>query len=94
MHAALALHLADFGFDLTAITVTVPVGAAYLSLAKSDAWHDGNTDLDHDHGVLVGLAPVPKPQTWAMWLARLSVLGGLTRSSYHCGGVLALDGGP
>jgi hypothetical protein len=68
----------DFGFDKTAITVTVPAGAVYLFLAKSDAWYHDNTDPDHDYGVLIGLAPVPEPAPAAMWLVGLAALAYLT----------------
>jgi hypothetical protein len=70
----------DFGFDKTAVTVTVPAGAVYLFLAKSDAWYHDNTDPDHDYGVLIGLAPVPEPAPAALWLAGLAALTGVAHA--------------
>lgn len=67
----------DFGFDtpLGAI-VTVPVGAAYLFLAKHDELYMDNSDPDHDYGVRITLLPaVPEPGTWAMFAAGLAWLG-------------------
>jgi len=70
----------DFGFDKPdGIVVTVPVGANYLFLAKHDQWYHDNSDPNHDYGVLIGLAPVPEPSTWAMGLAGLALVGGLSR---------------
>lgn len=67
----------DFAFDVPAgITVTVPVGAQYLFLAKHDQRYFDNSDPDHDYGVRIGLAPpVPEPQTWAMFAAGLALIG-------------------
>lgn len=62
----------DFGFDRPDGTVvTVPVGAVYLFLAKSDQLYYDNSDPDHDYGVLIGLAPVPEPAS-----ATLLLVGG------------------
>lgn len=70
----------DFGFDKPeGVVVTVPVGAHYLFLAKSDQLYGDNSDPDHDYGVLIGLAPVPEPATWALWAAGLAALGRITR---------------
>jgi hypothetical protein len=69
----------DFGFDKAGTFVTVPVGAVFLFLAKNDSWYHDNTDPDHDYGVLIGLAPVPEPATWALWAAGLAAVGRLAR---------------
>jgi PEP-CTERM motif len=69
----------DFGFDKTAITVTVPLGANVLFLAKHDNWYHDNSDPDHDYGVLIGLAPVPEPATWALMAGGLGVLAARAR---------------
>jgi hypothetical protein len=61
----------DFGYDVDGATVTVPAGANYLFLAKSDQWYHDNSDPDHDFGVLISAAPVPGPAT-----SLLLVLGG------------------
>lgn len=59
----------DFSFDKPAgITVTVPVGAQYLFLAKSDQLYSDNSDPNHNYGVLIGLAPVPEPASAALML--------------------------
>jgi hypothetical protein len=69
----------DFGFNSTGALVTVPAGAVFLFLAKSDAWYHDNTDPDHDYGVLIGLAPVPEPSTWALCLGGLGSVGWVLR---------------
>jgi PEP-CTERM motif len=69
----------DFGFNKTGTLVTVPVGAVFLFLAKSDQWYHDNTDPDHDYGVRVGLAPVPEPGTWALWLGGVAAIGTVLR---------------
>jgi hypothetical protein len=69
----------DFGFDKAGASVTVPAGAAYLFLAKSDQWYHDNTDPDHDYGVLIGLAPVPEPASWMLWLVGVASVGCVLR---------------
>jgi hypothetical protein len=70
----------DFGFDIgVGITVTVPVGATTLFLAKSDQWYHDNSDPDGDYGVLISAAVVPEPGTWALMLAGLAAFSGLVR---------------
>lgn len=66
----------DFGFDKgDGVVVTVPAGAQFLFLAKHDQWYHDNSDPDQDYGVRIGLAPVPEPATWALWVAGLALLG-------------------
>lgn len=66
----------DFGFDSgPGVIVTVPVGANYLFLAKTDQWYHDNSDPDHDYGVRIALAPVPEPATWALWAAGILLAG-------------------
>ncbi len=70
----------DFGFDKPlGVTVTVPVGATYLFLAKSDQLYGDNSDPDGDYGVLIGLAPVPEPAAAVLWVAGLAALWGVRR---------------
>jgi hypothetical protein len=70
----------DFGFDIgVGITVTVPTGATTLFLAKSDQWYHDNSDPDGDYGVLIGLAPIPEPGTWALMLAGMVGVAGIAR---------------
>lgn len=65
----------DFGFDRQqGIVVTVPPGAQYLFLAKSDQLYNDNSDPDHDYGVVIGLAPVPEPATWVLLAGGLAAL--------------------
>jgi hypothetical protein len=70
----------DFGFDKgDGVLVTVPAGAQFLFLAKTDQLYNDNSDPDHDYGVLIGLAPVPEPSTWALWLGGLASVGCVAR---------------
>lgn len=70
----------DFGFDKPhGVTVTVPLGATHLFLAKSDQLYGDNSDPDGDYGVLIGLSPIPEPGTWALMLAGLLGVAGIAR---------------
>lgn len=70
----------DFAFDKGEGTVvTVPSGAAYLFLAKHDQWYHDNSDPDHDYGVLIGLAPVPEPESAVLMLAGAALLAARLR---------------
>jgi hypothetical protein len=69
----------DFGFGKTGAFVTVPAGAQYLFLAKSDQWYHDNSDPDQDYGALIGLAPVPEPSTWALWLGGVASVAWVLR---------------
>lgn len=68
----------DFGFDSPDGTlVTVPSGALYLFLAKTDQLYEDNSDPDGDYGVRLTrvTAEVPEPATAALLLLGLALLG-------------------
>lgn len=68
----------DFGFDTPDGTiVTVPTGALYLFLAKTDQLYQDNSDPDGDYGVRLSrvTAEVPEPASAALLLLGLALLG-------------------
>lgn len=68
----------DFGFDSPDGTiVTVPAGALYLFLAKSDRLYQDNSDPDGDYGVRLTRVTneVPEPATATLLLLGIALLG-------------------
>lgn len=66
----------DFGFDVPdGAVVTVPAGAVYLFLAKSDSLYQDNSDPDHDYGIRITPVPVPEPAAALTLAAGLALLG-------------------
>lgn len=68
----------DFGFDQPSGTiVTVPAGARFLFLAKSDELYQDNSDPDGDYGVRLTrlVIAVPEPASLAIVLLGTALLG-------------------
>jgi hypothetical protein len=66
----------DFAILGTGTTVNIPAGAAYLFVVAHDSYYEDNSDPNHDFAVSIRLTtPVPEPETYAMMLAGLGLLG-------------------